>query len=116
MKIKELRKNAKLTQNDLCKAININQQNLSRYESGEVEPNIETLTKLADYFDVSIDFLVERRQFNRLDMSNLTQTQKNIINMVIELNEINANRVESYIIAKLEEQEENKQNFKKQVR
>ena len=108
MKIKELRKNAKLTQNDLCKAININQQNLSRYESGEVEPNIETLTKLADYFDVSIDFLVERRQFNRLDISNLTQTQKNIINMVIELNEINANRVESYIIAKLEEQEENK--------
>lgn len=106
MKLKELRKNANITQSELSQAINTNQQNITRYEKGEVEPNIATLIKLADYFDVSIDYLVERRHQNKVDLSNLSETQKNIINLTKELNELNAGRVESYIIAKLEEQQD----------
>ena len=40
----------------------MNQNNISRYENGEREADYETLIKLGDYFDVSIDYLLERTQ------------------------------------------------------
>lgn len=104
--LKNLRIQSKLTQKDLSKNLNISRVNLSRYENGEVEPNFETLIKLADYFNVSVDYLIGHRQNNKIDKSGLTDTQKNIIDIASQLNEIQANRVESYAIAKLEEQQE----------
>ena len=38
----------------------MNQNSISRYETGEYQSDYETLIKLADYFNVSIDYLVER--------------------------------------------------------
>lgn len=105
MRLKELRKNKKISQTELAKAIDTNQKNISNYENSDNQ-TIELLIKLADYFDVSIDYLVERRHQNKVDLSNLSETQKNIINLTKELNELNAGRVESYIIAKLEEQQD----------
>ena len=40
--------------------INTNQNTISRYETGEREPGISDLIKLADYFGVSLDYLLER--------------------------------------------------------
>ena len=40
--------------------LNTNQNTISRYETGEREPSINELIKIADYFNVSIDFLLER--------------------------------------------------------
>lgn len=40
--------------------LNTNQNTISRYETGEREPGINELIKIADYFNVSIDFLLER--------------------------------------------------------
>ena len=105
MRLKELRKNKKISQTELAKAIDTNQKNISNYENSDNQ-TIELLIKLADYFDVSLDYLVERRHQNKVDLSNLSETQKNIINLTKELNELNAGRVESYIIAKLEEQQD----------
>ena len=110
--LKQLRKQSKLTQSELSKKINISRIKISRYENGEVEPNISTLIKLADYFNVSIDFLIGHRLNNKIDISNLNEAQQNIIKMATELNEINSARVESYISAKIETQNES-QNQKK---
>lgn len=104
--LKKLRKEQNLTQKELANKLNIALRTYTNYELGVVEPNIATLIKLADYFDVSVDYLINHRQANKLDMSILTDTQKNIIDIVSQLNEKQANRVESYAIAKLEEQEE----------
>lgn len=41
---------------DLC----INQNSISRYENGQREADYKTLIAIADYFDVSIDYLLER--------------------------------------------------------
>lgn len=38
----------------------MNQNSISRYETGEREADYETLIKIADYFNVSIDYLLER--------------------------------------------------------
>ncbi len=104
--LKELRKTYKITQLETANALNIPLRTYNAYENGEYQPNIETLIKIADYFDVSVDYLIGHRQNNKIDKSGLTDTQKNIIDIASQLNETQANRVESYAIAKLEEQED----------
>ena len=60
MRIKELREEKKLSQDNLAKLIGTSQRNIGRWENEENEPTYSQLVKLADFFDVSIDFLVGR--------------------------------------------------------
>lgn len=60
MRLKHLRKEKKISQLKLALDLNMNQNNISRYETGEREADYKTLIKLADYFNVSIDYLLER--------------------------------------------------------
>lgn len=59
-RIKELRLEKELTQSDLAKAISTSQRNIGRWENGENEPTASFLIALADYFKVSIDYLLCR--------------------------------------------------------
>jgi len=66
--LKRLRNDKGISQQKLADAIGTNQQSIHRYENGDYEPDIQTLTLLADYFDTSIDFLVGRTDFrNRIE-------------------------------------------------
>ena len=60
MRLKELRKSRGITQQKLAMDLNLNQNSVSRYESGVREADYRTLIMLADYFKVSIDYLLER--------------------------------------------------------
>ena len=60
MRLKELRKSRGISQIKLAIDLNTNQNTISRYETGEREPGINELIKIADYFNVSIDYLLER--------------------------------------------------------
>jgi len=60
MRLKELRINRNLSQLRLALELNMNQNSISRYENGEREADYSTLIKFADYFDVSVDYLLER--------------------------------------------------------
>ena len=60
MRLKELRKAKKISQLKLAMDLNMNQNTISRYETGEREPGINELIKIADYFNFSIDYLLER--------------------------------------------------------
>ncbi len=60
MRLKELRKKKNISQLKLALDLNTNQNTISRYETGEREPGIMELIKIADYFDVSVDYLLER--------------------------------------------------------
>ena len=62
MKIKELRIKHKLSQNELGKIINVSGQTILNWENGIYEPSIEKLIQLADYFNVTLDYLVNRKQ------------------------------------------------------
>ncbi len=59
----EERTKQKLTQCQIAKYLNITQPSYIRYENGTSEPSIDTLIRLADLFDVSIDYLVGRTEF-----------------------------------------------------
>jgi transcriptional regulator with XRE-family HTH domain len=60
MRLREIRKSRGISQLRLAMDLNMNQNTISRYETGEREPGISDLIKIADYFDVSIDYLVGR--------------------------------------------------------
>ena len=60
MRLRELRKARGISQLKLAMDLNTNQNTISRYETGEREPGIAELIALADYFDVSVDYLLER--------------------------------------------------------
>ena len=60
MRLKELRKKHKISQLKLAMDLNMNQNSISRYENGEREADYSTLIRFADYFNVSIDYLLER--------------------------------------------------------
>ncbi len=59
-KISTLRKENKLTQKQLAAYLNLSANAICEWEKGRSEPNFDTLKKIADYFDVSIDYLLGR--------------------------------------------------------
>ena len=65
MKLKDnlrfLRRKSGLTQAELAKKMHLRQYNISDYEIGRIEPNVQTLIRFADIFNVSLDFLVGRK-------------------------------------------------------
>lgn len=60
VRLKEIRKSKGISQLKLAMDLNTNQNTISRYETGEREPGINELIKIADYFNISIDYLLER--------------------------------------------------------
>ena len=58
--LKELRKEQNVSQLKLSLDLNMNQNSISRYENMEREADYETLIKFADYFGVSLDYLLGR--------------------------------------------------------
>lgn len=59
-RIKQLRNNQDVMQKELSECIGVAPRTLRGYEGGTREPNIEKLIAIADYFDVSLDYLVGR--------------------------------------------------------
>lgn len=59
-RLKSLRKQRKISQLRLALDLNMNQNTISRYENMERQADYETLVALADYFGVSLDYLLGR--------------------------------------------------------
>ena len=59
----ELRKINNLTQRQVAESLGITQPSYIRYENGKAEPSLENLVKIADLFDVSIDYLCGRKEY-----------------------------------------------------
>ena len=59
-RLKELRKQRKVSPLKMALDLNMNQNTISRYENMEREADYATLIQLADYFDVSLDYLLGR--------------------------------------------------------
>ncbi len=61
-RLKELRKERKISQLKLAIDLNMNQNSISRYENEERQADYATLIKFADYFNVSVDYLLGRTE------------------------------------------------------
>lgn len=74
-RLKELRQEKRLIQDELAKKLNISRNTITRYENGTRQPNINTVKKIAELFDVSTDYLLgisdRRYNFDNASLENL---------------------------------------------
>jgi len=59
-RLQELRTERNMTQEDFGKLLNVSQSTIAYYESGKKQPSLETISFIADYFTVTIDYLLGR--------------------------------------------------------
>ncbi len=79
-RIRDLREDRNMRQSDLAEATGIDQRTISNYETEKTYPDSQALILLADYFDVSIDYLVGRTNYDLLG----SQKRKNLISHIKE--------------------------------
>lgn len=103
MRLFELRKKNNLSQKDVAKSLFISQTCYSSYETGRTEPNIEMLYKIADFYRVSVDYIIGREND---DESNLTDAQKNTIIAIKKLNQENLNIIHNETMKLLDSQDD----------
>lgn len=81
-RLRQLRKQHKISQDALAKQLFVSQQSIAKWEKGKITPNPETIVKIANIFDVSTDYLLGRinqEEPTPEEWDSLTDTQKEII-------------------------------------
>ncbi|MGN0529319.1 MAG: helix-turn-helix domain-containing protein [Eubacterium sp.] len=63
--LKKIRKERKLNQQKVAMDLNISREALSHYENGKREPSLQMLCKMSQYFNVSIDYLITGKDFQK---------------------------------------------------
>ena len=83
-RIRELRMAHSLTQVDLARELNVTKQCISNWENNNIQPSVDMLIKLANYFSVSCDYLLGTDNRKYLDITDLTDTQAAHIKFIID--------------------------------
>lgn len=86
-KLKEIRTQKGLTQQEVAKKLNITQATYSGYEAGKYEPSIDILISISKLFKVSIDYLVDNKNNFSIDLSNLSDIKKELLQDILNLDE-----------------------------
>ena len=84
-RIRDLREDIDLRQIDVAKATGIDQKTLSNYETGKTNPDSYALIQLADFFHVSIDYLVGRLN---IDIKDNKEIQNRLTSIQMEIENI----------------------------
>ena len=104
-RIKDLRHNLGLTQKHIADKLGCNQTAIGKYEREKLEPNIDVLWRLADYFNCSIDYLVGRENdfgiiSSSADGEVLSSEEKELLTSFRKLDAENKQRVIGYCYAR----------------
>lgn len=83
-RLKKLRFEKDITQAEFAKVIGVAQQTVGSWEKGNSAPNYDMLNKIADYFNVSADYLLGRKSANKISLSS---EQRNLLKDFDGLNE-----------------------------
>lgn len=89
-KLRELRKEAHLTTTALGEILGCSNQAITNYELGNRTPDLKTLIMIADYFDVSVDYLIGRTEakaieLNQVNNDELNDCEKRLVKMFREI-------------------------------
>ena len=92
-----------ITQINLSMEIGITQETISAYLNGNAKPSADVLIRLADYFNTSIDYILDRTNIDipisNVKPDNISDTEFNIINTYRSLNSTNKTKLQGYIDA-----------------
>ena len=95
MKLKEIRNLTNKTQEEVAKDLNLQKQTYQNYELAKREPDIKTLIKIADYFDVSLDYLCDRQWNNQIGY--IPNEKKEVVKLILQLNQTNTIKVFGFV-------------------
>lgn len=100
MKLKELRKIKRVSQYELADYLGVSQATYNRYETDNCEPNIETLKKLAKYFNVTLDELCDYDigQSKSENIKLFSEIKNKCYNLLVSLTEEQAKIVYAYMM------------------
>ena len=101
MRLRQLRQDRKLSQQEVASVLDTSQQNYNRYEFEKIKLGVDKLIKLADYYDVSLDYLCERQWINKVDP--IPENKIHIINLLLKLDQRKSDKAEAYITALIDE-------------
>ena len=95
-KFKELRAKKNITQEDMAKLLNIKRQTYSAYERGVSFPDIVALTKIADFFEVSTDYLLCHKKATS-EKQSVSDEMQILIDTYSDLSEEELKKVIEYV-------------------
>lgn len=98
MRLKELRQQRNISQQKLALDLNMSQAGISKYELGLSDPDISMLIRLADYFHVTVDYLIEHSE-QPIFTKNHTQQEERLLEKYRMLDRYDRHKVEGYIDA-----------------
>ncbi len=109
-----LRKNRKLTQQDMADILKVSKPTYNHYETGRYEPDIKKLIQISDYFGVSIDYLLGHQVNDPTRTKEASMLQRQLCQDILALDEEDCGRVEAYIAgikAKNQQQQRLKEKY-----
>lgn len=81
--LRKLRDEAGISQKSLAEAIGVSQQSVNKYENHNIEPDIGTLIRIADFFNISVDYLIGHSsvsgKIEGAQLSELTEQERELI-------------------------------------
>ena len=95
MRLKELRESSKKSQREVATALNLNFTTYNNYETNKAKPTLKTLIDLANYYDVSLDYLVGRN-FNN-EFGYIAEKDKDALRLFLGLTEQNKIKASAFI-------------------
>jgi transcriptional regulator with XRE-family HTH domain len=107
-RLKQLRTNKELTQRELAKQLSLSNGSIAMYETGKREPDFNTLEKIADYFNVSTDYLLGRKPPGK-------PKKADVFEQISELPEDKKKMIETMLKVFKAEQESDDDNTKNNV-
>lgn len=77
--LKNLRNQRGISQQALAEVIGVSQQSINKYENHNIEPDIDTLIRIADYFETTVDYLIGHAEAERISPYDLSTAEMKLI-------------------------------------
>lgn len=100
IRLRELREEYALTQNQLAKELDFAQNTVSQWEKGHIEPNIQTLIILSNYFHVTVDYLIGKDTAvltEEKSIENITDDERELLKDIRSLTPAQQSQVAGYV-------------------
>lgn len=115
-RLKSLREDADLSQKELAKLLGVSPSTIGMYEAGKRTPDSEMLTRICDFFNITVDYLIGRSNiknpkcstYNKEEQNPITDDEKNILNLYKKLNDKDKAKFEGMMELKISEYEDSK--------
>ncbi|HDT6579513.1 TPA: helix-turn-helix transcriptional regulator [Bacillus cereus] len=85
-RLKDLRREKKLTQQDIADVLGIEKSNISRFESGKQSLSSENIIKTAKYFNVSVDYILGISDYKTINKKKEEQIPKDVVKLMKKIN------------------------------